>query len=157
MKKFWKPESNRLFFSRTALRVILLPSIILILTATRFVSTEKSISVEELISDRKLQSETDALLPLFDNMPPVPVYLRDEPIVKSGTNTERGVAYTNCGKNELPAIFVKRVFYEKTNQKQLTNILKHELTHAWLCRQNFMNGHDDNFRRKFAEVGGFGN
>src|SRR6185369_6824096 len=71
----------------------------------------------------KLQAETDALLPLFDRMPPVPVYIKDEPILKSGTNTERGVAYTNCDGNELPSIFVKKIFYQKTNRKQLINIL----------------------------------
>ncbi len=104
-----------------------------------------------------LQTEADALLPLFDNMPPVPVYLKDEPVIKSGSNTERGVAYTNCESNEHPTIFVKKTFYQNANSKQLTNILKHELTHAWLCRQRQMSGHDEQFREKFREVGGFGN
>ena len=108
-------------------------------------------------SNDKLQTEADALMPLFDNMPPVPVYLKDEPVIKSGSNTERGVAYTHCERHENPTIFIKKDFYEQANRKQLVNILKHELTHAWLCRGQLMSGHDEKFRRKFAEVGGFGN
>lgn len=107
--------------------------------------------------NEKLQTEAGALLPLFNQMPPVPVYLKDEPVLKSGVNTERGVAYTNCDNFESPVIFVKKTFYQKANPKQLTNILKHELTHAFLCRQGQMWGHDELFRRKFKEVGGFGN
>ncbi len=106
---------------------------------------------------QKLQADTDALLPLFDKMPPVPVYLKDEVINKEGTNTERGVAYTTCENNNQPMIFVKKVFYEKANRKQLINILKHELTHAWQCRQQFTWGHDERFRKKFKQAGGFGN
>lgn len=105
-----------------------------------------------------LQTEADALLPLFDNMPRVPVFIKDEPILKSGTNTETGAAYTHCYPREFPAIFVKKIFYQKANQKQLVNALKHELTHAWLCRQGLMSvGHNEVFRQKFTEVGGFGN
>lgn len=118
----------------------------------------KSAESDNKISfDPKLQAEADALLALFDKMPPVSVYLTGETIRKSGTNTERSVAYTHCESHTNPAIYLKRDFYEKTNKKQITNILKHELTHAWLCRQKLMSGHDENFRRKFAEVGGFGN
>ncbi|HEX9961226.1 MAG TPA: SprT-like domain-containing protein [Pyrinomonadaceae bacterium] len=119
---------------------------------------EAAASANRFEHDRNLQAETDALLSLFDNMPPVPVYLKDEPILKSGTNTERGAAYTHCYSQELPTIFVKKIFYQKTNRKQLVNLLKHELTHAWLCRQRSMSsGHDASFRQKFTEVGGFGN
>jgi hypothetical protein len=103
-----------------------------------------------------LQNESDALLPLFDSMPPVTVYVAELPVMKSGTSIEKGVAYTNCDKNE-PLIYIKKDFYEKTNRQQLVNILKHELTHAWLCRQNLSSGHGELFRRKFTEVGGFGN
>jgi hypothetical protein len=112
---------------------------------------------ENLETDQKLQDKTDALLNLFDKMPSVPVYLKDEPILKSGTNTEHGVAYTDCKNNRIPTIYIKRVFFANANNKQLTNILKHELTHAWLCRQGLMSGHDERFRKKFKEVGGFGN
>ena len=105
----------------------------------------------------KLQKETDALLQLFDKMPQVPVFLKNEIINKEGSNTERGVAYTTCENKNQPTIFVKKVFYENANGKQLVNILKHELTHAWQCRQETMWGHDERFRRKFKEVGGFGN
>jgi hypothetical protein len=112
---------------------------------------------EEFERDTKLQAETDALLPLFDNMASVPVYLKDEPVIKSGTNTEKGTAYTHCYGHDEPAIFVKKIYYRKTNRKQLVNALKHELTHAWLCRQGVMWGHDERFRRKFKQVGGFGN
>lgn len=108
-------------------------------------------------TDARLQAEADALLALFDNMPSVPVFVADEVISKSGTNTERGVAYTNCDDFQNPSIVFKREFRERVNDKQRINILKHELTHAWLCRQRLMNGHDEAFRKKFASVGGFGN
>ena len=108
--------------------------------------------------DKKLQAETDALLSLFDKMPTVPVYLKDEPILKSGTHVEIGAAYTQCYRGDFPIIYVKKIFYQKANRKQLVNALKHELTHAWLCRRGQMSvGHGDAFRRKFAQVGGFGN
>lgn len=115
--------------------------------------------VERVERDDKLQAETDALLPLFDKMPQVPVYLKDEPFLKQGgTNTERGAAYTHCDRDEFPSIFVKKIFYQKANRKQLINALKHELTHAWLCRQRLMSvGHGPLFRRKFSQVGGVGN
>ncbi len=112
---------------------------------------------EDFERDKNLQAESDALLPLFDNMPPVPVYLKDEPILKAGTNTEKGSAYTHCYESEKPAIFVKKIFYQKANRNRLVNALKHELTHAWLCRKRQMSGHDEQFRRKFKQVGGFGN
>lgn len=108
--------------------------------------------------DAKLQKATDELLPLFGNMPSVAVFLKDAPVLKNGTNTERSVAYTHCDQPQNPVIFVKKIYYRKANQKQLTNSLKHELTHVWLCRQGEMSaGHDARFRRKFTEVGGFGN
>jgi hypothetical protein len=107
--------------------------------------------------DPNLQSFADALLPLFEKMPPVPVFVEDAPVVETGSSIERGVAFTECESSENPAIFVKKAFYEKANRKQLGNIIKHELTHAWLCRQNLMAGHDELFRRKFESVGGFGN
>ena len=127
------------------------------LTPDRPLFKEERVLSISLDRDDKLQAETDALLPLFDQMPSVPVYIKDEPILKSGNDMESGVAYTNCDVNELPSIFVKKIFYQKTNQKQLINILKHELTHAWLCRQHLMSGHDARFREKFTQVGGFGN
>lgn len=105
----------------------------------------------------KLQADADALLLFFDNMPSVSVLIKDEPILKSGANTERGVAYTNCDRHKYPTIFIKKIFYEKTNRIQLINILKHELTHSWLCRQQLMSGHDERFRQKFRQSGGFGN
>src|SRR5215204_2948015 len=126
-------------------------------TPPPFTSETSSIPVERPVQNGKLQADTDELLPLFDEMPPVPVFIRDAPVLKSGTNIETGVAYTNCENHENPTIFIKRSFYEKTNRKQLVNILKHELTHSWLCRQNLMSGHDEIFRRKFTQVGGFGN
>ena len=112
---------------------------------------------ENFVRNEKLQGETNALLPLFDKMPMVPVYLKDEVINKEGTNTERGVAYTSCENENQPVIFVKKIFYEKANRKMLVNILKHELTHAWQCRKGYTWGHDEIFRKKFKQVGGFGN
>jgi hypothetical protein len=130
-----------------------------ILSPIRPLTFEKNPSnnFKSFAQNDNLQAETDALLPLFDEMPPVPVFLRDEPVLKSGTSIESGVAYTNCENHDNPTIFIKKIFYEKTNRKQLVNILKHELTHAWLCRQNLMSGHDERFQRKFTAVGGFGN
>lgn len=113
--------------------------------------------VEKVERDAKLQAEADALLPLFDDMPPVPFYPSGEPVLKAGTNAEKAVAYTRCENHKFPSVFVKKIFYQKANRKQLVNILKHELTHAWLCRQEIPWGHDARFRRKFQQVGGFGN
>lgn len=104
--------------------------------------------------DEKLQREIDALLPLF-GMPSVPVFIKDEPIT-AGAFVQDGVAYNMCDDRK-PTIIVKKAFYEKANQKQLVNILKHELVHAWFCRLDIQAGHDERFRKKFKEVGGFGN
>ena len=112
---------------------------------------------EKAVRDEKLQAEADALLPLFDRMPPVPIYLKDAPILESGTNTETGNAYTFCDGNEVPLIFVKKIYYQKANRKRFTNTLKHELTHAWLCRQHLISvGHGELFQRKFRAIGGWG-
>lgn len=126
-------------------------------TAQKPVETIGSGAQFQFSVDQRLQNRADSFLPLFDNMPPVTVYLTDSPILATGSSIERGVASTSCENPETPSIFIKKSFFEQTNEKQLANILKHELTHAWLCRQNLMSGHDENFRRKFAEVGGFGN
>lgn len=108
--------------------------------------------------DRRLQAETDALLKLFDNMKPVRVYLSDEAVLGAGTNTEKGSAYTHCYRQNIPVIYLKKVFYQKANRKQLVNALKHELTHAFLCRRSEMSaGHGESFQKKFKAVGGFGN
>lgn len=112
---------------------------------------------EKSLKDEKLQRETDTLLVFFDRMPSVPVFIRDEPVLKSGSETQKGVAYTDCQARKNPTIYVKKDFYERTNRKQLVNILKHELTHAWFCRQGIIAGHDARFRKKFADAGGFGN
>ena len=108
-------------------------------------------------TNAKLQIQANSLLKLFGNMPKVPVYIKDEPIIKTGSETQKGVAYTTCEDKKNPTIFVKKVFFQKANEKQLTNILKHELVHAWFCRQGEIIGHDERFRKKFKEVGGFGN
>src|SRR6188768_1289048 len=92
-------------------------------------------------SNDELQTDANALISLFDNMLPVSVFLKDEAITKSGSNTEQGVAYTQCEQHENPTIYIKKDFYRNANRKQLVNILKHELTHAWLCRQQLMSGH----------------
>lgn len=142
-------------FIKTLLLLLMLSN--LIATSQPF-AREFVVSENQFERDDKLQAETDALLALFDNMPTVPVYLKDEQISKSGTNTERGAAYTHCYSSELSAIYVKKIFYQKANRKQLVNLLKHELTHAWLCRQRQMSaGHDGAFREKFTQIGGFGN
>ena len=125
--------------------------------STESIVAGAAVSGTDVSHDKKLQAETDALLPLFDSMPPVPIYLKDAPILKSGTNVETGMAYTHCYNREFPFILVKKSYYQKVNRKQLINALKHELTHAWLCRQHIMSGHDERFRQKFKQVGGFGN
>ena len=107
--------------------------------------------------DAKLQAESDKLLNLFGKMPSVPVFVRDEAILKKGSETQKSVGYTTCENSNQPFIFIKKVFYERANEKQLTNILKHELVHAWFCRQGIQAGHDERFRQKFKEVGGVGN
>jgi SprT-like family len=107
--------------------------------------------------DLVLQKQADLLLNFFDKMPAVPVFVKDEPILQNGTNTERGLAYTTCENQNVPTIFIKKVFYQKKNQKQITNILKHELTHAYFCRQGVQVGHDERWRKKFESIGGFGN
>jgi SprT-like family len=112
---------------------------------------------QDLEHDAKLQADADSLLPLFDKMQPVPVYLKDELVQRAGTNTERGAAYTQCYEDVRPVIYFKKIYYRKASRKQLINALKHELTHAFLCRQHLMNGHDARFRQKFKQVGGFGN
>lgn len=112
---------------------------------------------EKLERDARLQNTADTFLLLFDKMPQVPVYVKNEPIIKTGSDTQRGVAYTICESKNSPTIYVKKAFYEKANDKQLKNILKHELTHAWFCRQGIKTGHDARFRKKFTQVGGFGN
>ena len=127
------------------------------ISATPAPTAAKTEPEEKRERNAKLQTETDALLPLFGKMPQVPVYLKDEIIKREGSNVERGVAYTTCENKNQPVIFVKKVFYEKANRKMLTNILKHELTHAWQCREGMMWGHDEQFRKKFKAVGGFGN
>lgn len=160
----WKLVFVIVSFTYAAFKLLLLLMVISNLAPTRQIVTEKitipektAIPERKFDRDEKLQAESDALLPLFDNMPSVPVYVNDDPILKSGTNTEKGVAYTNCDDHQYPSIFFKKNFYQKTNRKQLINILKHELTHAWLCRQRLMFGHDARFRQKFSQVGGFGN
>lgn len=145
-------------FNRTVsgvLFILLMPSI---LTPVRYFAPEEKIfAAAGFIHDEDLQAEADSFLPLFDKMPPVPVFLTDEPVIKSGTNRQKGLAYTTCDNYESPSIFVKKIFYQKNNRKQITNALKHELTHAWLCYQRAMSGHDNRFYEKFREVGGFGN
>jgi hypothetical protein len=144
-------------FTQAVFRSLLLLAIMFNLTLPQPFFDE-TVSTESFETNDNLQSATDALLPLFDNMPRVPVYLKDEPMLKTGTNVERGAAYTHCFRNESPAIFMKKVFYQKANRLQLVNALKHELTHAWLCRQQLMSvGHGAAFREKFTQVGGVGN
>lgn len=120
-------------------------------------STAQNLPTEKLSHDRNLQQQADDLLHLFEFTPSVTVFLTDKPLVKNGNSIERGVAYTTCDQSNKPMVFIKKEFYESVNQIQLTNILKHELTHAWLCRQGLMDGHDANFHKKFKSIGGFGN
>ncbi len=144
-------------FLYNTLRLLLLLLLLTNLTTNQQFAEKIADIGDRFDVDENLQAETDALLSLFDQMPSVRIKIKEEPILSSGTNTERGVAYTNCENHGFPTIFVKKIFYQKANRKQLTNILKHELTHAWLCRQQLMAGHDERFREKFTQVGGFGN
>jgi hypothetical protein len=158
---FFKPAAL-MKFSRGVAGCFLLFLLLSYPAPSKFFTFKSQIFLEEnedknFEYNAKLQAETDALLHFFDRMPPVPVYLKDEPVLKSGTNVETGLAYTHCYAQERPTIFIKKSFYEKSSRKYLVNILKHELTHAWLCRQRAMSGHDERFRKKFKEIGGFGN
>jgi hypothetical protein len=105
----------------------------------------------------QLQQQADSLLHLLDSMPSVPVLITDEPILKEGNNVETAIAYTTCAQRQFPEIFVKEAFYRRANEKQLINALKHELTHAWFCRQGIIADHGPEFRKKFESIGGFGN
>ena len=161
------PESRAaralLAFNRAAFPFVALALLVAVPAPTTFFTLEKPAASPPAAvapgpeTDARLQAAADALLPLFGSMPPVPVYVVDDPVVKGGTNTERGVAYTHCEGHERPSVYLKKDFAARANQKQLVNILKHELTHAWLCRRRLMNGHDERFKQKFKEVGGFGN
>ncbi len=123
------------------------------------VSADKILPIrnDKIEKDARLQTQADSLLNLFDNMPSVPVFIKDEPILKTGTNTERGLGYTTCENKNTPTVYIKKVFYQKKNQKQIINILKHELTHAYFCRQGLQVDHDSRWRKKFESIGGFGN
>jgi hypothetical protein len=112
---------------------------------------------DKIEKDMVLQKQADSLLNLFDNMPQVPVFIKDEPILKTGTNTERGLGYTTCENKNVPTVYIKKAFYQKNNQIQIINILKHELTHAYFCRQGMQVDHDSRWRKKFESIGGFGN
>lgn len=165
IRKGWRQTIFNILYFGFAVVCRILPIFLLPLPLSSpppFVVVEKKISADRFdhgasVRDDRLQAEADALLPLFDNMPSVPVRLKNEPILKTGTEAERRVAYTFCDGGEVPFIIVKQIFYQKTNRVQLVNILKHELTHAFLCRRRESAGHDERFRRKFKEVGGFGN
>ncbi len=109
------------------------------------------------VRNPQLQSAVNKLLPLFRTMPKVDAYVVDEPIERTGSEVEKGVAYTTCSPSKIPVLYIKKTFYGRANGQQLTNILKHELTHAWFCTQGVQTGHDARFRAKFKEVGGFGN
>jgi hypothetical protein len=123
------------------------------------VSADKTLPIrnDKIEKDARLQTQADSLLNLFDKMPSVPVFVKDEPILKTGTNTERGLGYTTCENKNVPVVYIKKVFYQKKNQKQIINILKHELTHAYFCRQGLQVDHDSRWRKKFESIGGFGN
>lgn len=126
-------------------------------TPTPISTTTQTPIPKNLQKDEKLQKQADEFLPLFDKMPSVPIFVKDEPVLKTGSETQKGVGYTLCESDNQPVIYLKKAFYQKANQKQLTNILKHELTHAYFCRQGIQAGHDERWRKKFKEVGGVGN
>jgi hypothetical protein len=120
--------------------------------------SEKSflLAKKKLAKNETLQDRVDSLLYFFDKMSSVLAFIIEEPVIAKGDETQRGVAYTICENNE-PTILVKKTFYEKKNQKQLTIVLKHELTHAWFCRQGIRAGHDQRFRDKMKNIGEAGN
>jgi len=109
------------------------------------------------VRDSKIQAEADRITPLFGSMPKVAVFVVDEPIQPKNIAVEPGVAYTTCSPGKVPTVYVKKAFLTKAPNQQITNILKHELTHAWFCAQGIQTGHDARFRAKLKEIGGFGN
>ena len=62
-------------------------------------------------TDPQLQDQINSLLPLFDKMPVVPIFLTDEPILKSGSETQKGVGYTICNTKDNPTIYLKKDFF----------------------------------------------
>lgn len=92
-------------------------------------------------TEPKLQNYANSLLSThFDGMPSVPVYIKDQPIDDNGNSLARSLAYYSSAtlnsikKRSKTAgyIVIKKSFLEKANEKELDNVLKHELIHAWL-------------------------
>lgn len=93
-----------------------------------------------------LQSQADSYLPLFDNMPSVPVRVVNERIAK-----DRNVAYFDPVRK---TIFFKR---EYLNRGQgVTGTLKHEMVHAWMHWKgkdwDANRTHGPTFQAKLTEV-----
>jgi hypothetical protein len=115
-----KPAFMMVHYNWSVFRLLLLLMLLSNLTpVVPPITGEIVVSGDRLEREDNLQAEADALLLLFDDMPSVAVYLKDEPILRSGTNTRRGVAYTHCQGNELPSIFVKKFFIKKTTGNNL--------------------------------------
>jgi hypothetical protein len=94
----------------------------------------------------EIQQYADSQLHLFDNMPQVPVYLRDEPM-----NEENPSAGYYDPNNDY--IVIKRVAYNQVRGGRFREIILHELTHAWVRRQGLDDGlHGPVFRKKLLEV-----
>jgi hypothetical protein len=116
---------------------------------------EDGVAVEQISEDEmRLQILANNLLPLFDNMPPVPVYIR--PAASEATflkNPNAAAFHSTAGR-----IVFKQEYYEanKENLQELGLLMKHELTHAWMHWKGYdpndSTKHGPIFNRKLAAV-----
>jgi hypothetical protein len=93
-----------------------------------------------------LQSQADSYLYLFDNMPPVPVRVINQPIAK-----DKNFAYFDPLRK---VIFIRQEYINQGQGVQKT--LKHEMVHAWMhwkgMNWKFSKNHGPTFQAKLKEV-----
>jgi hypothetical protein len=93
-----------------------------------------------------LQSQADSYLYLFDNMPPVPVRVINQPIAK-----DKNFAYFDPLRK---VIFIRQEYI--TQGRGVEKTLKHEMVHAWMdwkgMNWKFSKNHGPTFQAKLKEV-----
>jgi heme/copper-type cytochrome/quinol oxidase subunit 4 len=97
-----------------------------------------------------LQSLANSMRPLFDGMPPVKVKVEFDPFfVKSGA-----IAFWREGAGTM---YVRPDYFKKVTFDEMVDVLKHELTHAWVewkgLSTNENEGHNEAFIRKAITLG----
>ena len=75
-------------------------------------------------TDAKLQIQANSLLKLFGNMSQVSVYIKDEPIIKSGSDTQKGVAYAICVTNKQSDYFPQKNLLSKGKSESISQYFK---------------------------------